>query len=258
MNRVAFELFGREVYWYGILFAGGFIAAVIHWSKLGKREGRPPELASDLALWLMIGGVVGARIAYIIANYPIYTADPMEILRVWNGGLVYYGGLIGGTALTIFMLKRRNENLLKTGDFIFTALPLGHAFGRLGCHFNGCCHGGATDFFWGVLYNKDPENPLFNHLVHPTQLLEVSFNIVLYVVLLKLYLKNKTPGRIMAIYLLTYPIFRFAVEYLRGDGRLTTGPFDAAQYMSMVLLTIGIILWVKCKPAGTANATKEA
>jgi phosphatidylglycerol:prolipoprotein diacylglycerol transferase len=246
MHREAFEIFGLTVYWYGILFAGGFFAAVVHWTLLGKRENRPPELASDLALWLMIGGVVGARVAYIIANWADYAADPMAIFRIWEGGLVYYGGLIGGTALTIFMLIRRGEKLAPMGDFIFTALPLGHAFGRTGCHLNGCCHGSSTDFFWGIVFNRDPNNELFGQIVHPTQLLEVGFNIILYIVLLKLYQRNKIPGRIMATYLLTYPIFRFLIEYLRGDGRLTTGPFDAAQYISMVLFTIGLVLWFKC------------
>jgi len=240
MQREAFELFGITVYWYGILFAGGFFAAVIHWTILGKREGRAPELASDLALWLMIGGVVGARAAYVIANINDYAQNPAAVFRIWEGGLVYYGGLIGGTLLTIFMLKRRGEDLLPIGDFIFTALPLGHAFGRLGCHLNGCCYGAPTDFFWAITFEGE--------LVHPTQLLEVTFNMILYVILLRLYLRNKVPGRIMATYLLSYPLFRFLVEYLRGDGRLTTGPFDAAQYVSMTLLAIGIFLWVKTKP----------
>jgi len=246
MQREAFTIFGWPVYWYGVFFATGFLAVVIFWTWLSRREGRSAETASDLALWLMLGGVLGARLAYVISDWEAFSQEPLSIFRLWEGGLIYYGGLFGCVASGILYAKVKKEPMLKLADFIITAVPLGHGFGRLGCHFNACCYGRPTEAFWAI------KLPSTGAMVHPTQLLESGFNFLLFVVLVKLYLKNKVPGRITAIYLLTYPVFRFLNEYLRGDHRMTAGLFDMAQSISIGLFVSGIVFWCLIRPAREA------
>ncbi|MFT5122772.1 MAG: phosphatidylglycerol:prolipoprotein diacylglycerol transferase [Candidatus Omnitrophota bacterium] len=248
MQREAFNIFGWQVYWYGVFFALGFLAAVIHWSFLSRREGRSAETASDLALWLMLGGVLGARLAYVVSAWDQFVQEPAAIFRLWEGGLIYYGGLFGCIAAGVLYARLKKEPMLKLADYIITAVPLGHAFGRIGCYFNACCYGRPTEAFWAVKLRVTGE------MVHPTQLLESGFNFLLYVVLLKLYLKNEVPGRIAAIYLMTYPVFRFLNEFLRGDNRMAAGQFDMAQSVSIGLFISGIACWFLTRPRKALDA----
>ena len=102
MHPVFIEIFGRPIYWYGVLTAVGFLAAVVHWTRLGRREGRPPGLGSELGIWVMVGGILGGRILYVLTNLSEY-ANPLEMLRIDKGGLVWYGGFIGGVLAIVLL-----------------------------------------------------------------------------------------------------------------------------------------------------------
>ena len=247
-SAIAFELFGRPIYWYGVLFAGGWLAAVFHWTLLVKNRPWPNTLPSDLSVWLMVGGVLGARIAYILANLSYFMDNPGELIRIDEGGLIYYGGLFGCILAVIIFAKRKDFALWSLGDFVITAAPLGHAFGRFGCHLNGCCYGKESDSFWAVTMQGLQR--------HPTQLLEVFSNLAIYIALIFLYPRLRDrPGRTVAAYLLLYPPVRFALEFLRGDDRLSTGLLTNAQIISIILFSSGIALWIKTRKPKEQPAT---
>lgn len=236
MDPVCFHIGERPVYWYGVMMAVAFLAGIAHWNWLGRRTGRDASLAGDLAFWLMGGGILGARVAYVLANYRYYLDAPQEIIRIDQGGLIYYGGFIGGTLAFMVFARRRRLPLLELGDFTVTALPLGHAFGRIGCFLNGCCGGIPA-----------PDRPLIacglDH--YPVQLYEALFNFALYAFLSWRLATTRTltRGRIVALYLIAYPLERFLIEFLRGDARLRFGALNAAQELSLILLAIGLGLW---------------
>lgn len=236
MDPVCFHIGARPIYWYGIMMALAFLAGIAHWNWLGRRTGRNVALAGDLAFWLMVGGILGARFAYVISNFDYYRAAPQEIIRIDQGGLIYYGGFLGGAAAFFCLAAWRRINPLDLADFTITALPLGHAFGRVGCFLNGCCGGRLAD----------PPSCLTGGLEHyPVQLYESAFNLGVYGLLTWFFLRrrNNRNGAVLALYLMTYPVGRFLLEYLRGDDRMRWGNLDVAQEVSLGLIVVGIALW---------------
>jgi phosphatidylglycerol:prolipoprotein diacylglycerol transferase len=233
MDPVCFHIGTRPVYWFGVLAAAGFGAALAHWTRLAKRAGKAPEYASDIVLWIMIGGILGARIAYVVANWQQYTRDWAGIFRVDQGGLIFYGGFIGGLLAIVLLARRRGENLVDLGDFVISGIPLGHALGRVGCFLNGCCHGECTQHWIGVVAGGR----------QPTQLYEALGNLGIYYFVAHLYERKRFPGQVVAVYMIAYPALRFAMEFLRGDERQMFGPLSVAQWMSLAILAAGIAGW---------------
>ncbi len=246
MDPVCFHIGSRPIYWYGILVALGFLAAVANWNMLGKKEGRPAGFGSELGFWIMLSGIVGARIAYILANFPVYAADPMEIVRLDKGGLIFYGGFIGAAVCLVFLARAHKEPVLKLADFTVTGLPIGHMLGRIGCFVNGCCYGSLTHVPWAVCMEDGTR--------HPTQLYEAAFNLLVYGILLWFFPRRKQNGRVLALYLLTYPVGRFLLEFFRGDERLHWLHLDVAQEISIALFVVGAVLWFVLRAkAGKSN-----
>lgn len=238
MNPICFNVGTRPVYWYGVMMALAFLAGIGHWQMLGRRTGRRDlSFASDLAFWLMVGGIVGARLAYVVANADYFLSAPMEIIRVDQGGLIFYGGFIGAVLAFLVFARSRREKVLDLADFAITALPLGHALGRVGCFLNGCCGGRGVEM----------PGLLSAHLNrYPVQLYEAAFNLLVYGILTAVYLRRRGSchGRVLALYLMLYPAGRFLLEFLRGDERLRWGQFSAAQYLSLALMALGLGLWI--------------
>ena len=240
MHPVCLYIGTRPIYWYGVMMAAAFLAGMTHLRSIGRRDGRDSAYCADLVFWVMLAGIIGARVAYVFGNLSYYAENPIEILRVDRGGLVYYGGFLGaGAALWLFARVKR-ERTLAVLDFMITAVPLGHAFGRVGCFLNGCCYGRPGTEPWCVVSEAVDKVPR-----HPVQLYEAAANLVLYAVLLIAYRRRKRDGQIVSLYLLTYPIGRFLFEYFRGDERvrLPWGGITLAQASSIALFLTGVAIW---------------
>jgi len=236
MDRIAFSIAGRPVYWYGIMIAAAFLAAIGHWTLIARREDRKPGFASDLAFWIMLSAIVGSRVAYVIANYrESFAGNFWSVFRIDEGGLVFYGGFLA-CILTVLLLAYRNrEPVWSLADFCVSALPLGHALGRVGCFLNSCCYGKVTQSLLGTTLTGERR--------HPTQLYEAGVNIVIYLALLAFYRRRKRDGTVLALYLLIYPPARFLIEFLRGDQRAEWFGLTVAQVVSIGLLLTGVALW---------------
>lgn len=235
MHPICLHIGRLPIYWYGVMTALAFLICLAHLIWLGKQEGRSAEFVSDLTIWIMLGGIGGARLAYVLAEWPRFAVQPQLILRLDQGGLIYYGGFIGAALLVAIMARRKREPLWPLADFVVTALPLGHAMGRIGCFLNGCCYGLPAVWPWSVR--------MHGLLRHPVQLYEASGNLVLYALLLYLYRHRTRPGRIFALYLILYPLLRFSLEFLRGDERLSWRGLTLAQLISLGLMLCGLGLW---------------
>lgn len=254
MNPDFINLFGHPIKWYGVLTAAGFLAAVAHWNHLARREGLDPQMGSEMGVWCIVSGILGARLAYVLAHPQDYLAHPLEILRIWHGGQIFYGGLIAGILAFCVLARRRRWPLAWFADFSITAVPLGHAIGRVGCFMNGCCHGHASDVPWAI--------PLGGARVHPTPLYEALANLVVYAILRRFYPRRSRDGTVLALYLLLYPAARFGLEFTRGDERQHWGALTVAQGVSLAMLAAGAALWfllparkikapLHAEPAGT-------
>lgn len=237
MHPEFITIFGRTIYWYGVMTAAGFLAAVAHWSWLARRVGRDPGIGSELGLWVMISGILGGRVAYVLLFPQEFQGQWLEVLRIDKGGLVWYGGFFGAVLGIILRARMHGESILTLGDFVITGVPLGHALGRIGCFLNGCCYGGSCDLPWAVDFSHGP--------VHPTQLYAVGYNLVIYGGLLVGYRRLiRRPGATLALYLTLYPVCRFLVQFLRADYPDTWLGLDHAQQISLGLLAVAAVLWI--------------
>ncbi|MCA1809614.1 MAG: prolipoprotein diacylglyceryl transferase [Kiritimatiellia bacterium] len=237
MHPICFYIGNRPVYWYGIMMAIAFVAAIGHWNWLARRENRPANLGSDIALWLMLAGIIGARINYVLANLSDFAQAPLTVLRIDQGGLIYYGGFVGAALAALWYARRHQENPWWLADFIITALPLGHFFGRIGCFLNGCCYGRAGSGFGSYRLERVERIPV--------QLYESAWNLLIYLILCFVFLRRKKNGLVFSLYLILYPTGRFVLEFWRGDPRQTVWHLTVAQIFSLFLLVIGTILLLR-------------
>ena len=247
MHKIAFELGGLTLYWYGVLVAAGFLAGLWTASRRGLRERIPPEAIIDLSPWLIGGAIIGARTLYVISYWREYfVAKPIwEVLMVRHGGLVFYGGLIGAALTTIAYARVKRLSLWKIADVLAPSIALGHAFGRVGCLMNGCCYGRPTNLPWGICF--PPTHETGGVPVHPTEIYEAVLNLALYAALAWAYRRKKFDGQIFATYLVSYALLRAFVEMFRGDYAVyyVNGWFTPGQLVSFGLLAAGLGLFWK-------------
>lgn len=236
MDPVCFYIGSKAVYWYGIMVALGFLAGVVHLTIAGIREGRPAGFGSDLAFWLMLSGILGARVAYVVVNLDYFLQDPWAIIRIDQGGLIFYGGFAGAFIAGIVFARLKHMGIPALADYVIPALPLGHAFGRIGCLLNGCCYGKISNVPWSIFQQGAHR--------HPVQLYEAVLNLAIYFFLLFLYRHRRRSGEVLAAYCMAYATGRFFLELLRGDERSAWFGISIGQIVSLGLFAAGLIVWI--------------
>jgi phosphatidylglycerol:prolipoprotein diacylglycerol transferase len=274
VQSIAFK-FGSHltVHWYGILVACGFLAGLWTSSIRAKRTGVSPERVFDFGPWLILGGIVGGRVLYVISYWKEYFAsDPFpEIFMIQNGGLVFYGGLMGAILVGIIYLRLKKMPMWKMADIMAPGISLGYFFGRFGCLMNGCCFGRECHLPWAITYPEGHEThprspvpgiPTSAIPVHPTQIYDSLLNLGFYFLLNHFFYRRKFDGQILALYLMGYAVLRAFVEYFRGDYPVhyLGGIATPAQLISVVILAAGITLYLvlKNRPPYVEPATVPA
>ena len=236
MHPVLFSIGNVKVFSYGAMVAlGALIAATLIYRHALARQ-LDAEKIVDMIFWIVVWGLIGGRILYVLINPDIYFKDPLEIIKINKGGLVFHGGLISGAIAAVIFITRNKLAFLETMDIIALYLPLGHAIGRIGCFLNGCCFGKPTDLPWGVVF------PGHSIAVHPTQLYSTFLLIVIFLLLILCEKKKKFPGQILFFYLILYGAMRFSIEFLR-DNPAVLGCMSVFQCISIALVLIGLILY---------------
>lgn len=246
VDRVALSFGSLKITWYGICVVTGMVIGLWTAGRRGWRDRIAPEAIVDLGLWLILGGIVGARAWYVIAYWEEeFARRPLwEMLATFHGGLVFHGGLLGASLATVFYARKRKLPLWKLADTLAPSIALGHVFGRIGCFVNGCCYGSACALPWAVHYADLPADAPGTGL-HPSQLYEACLNLVLYLALARQYRNKRFDGEVFSFYLGGYGVVRFAVEFFRGDYtvRYLGGWATPGQLASLVVLAAGVALW---------------
>ena len=243
MRPVLFELGPLTLYSYGLAVAAGFLLAAFLAARRARAVGINPALIQRIALLGLLAGLLGARAAYVFLHWEIYRADPMEILRLDHGGLVFYGGLAGGLLAGAAAASAAKLPLLATLDLFMPPLVLAHAIGRVGCFLNGCCYGAPTALPWGVVF---PPELIYRH---PTQLYEAAALVLIFLYLQRMERCSPPPGTILLTYGLLYGAWRFLAEFLRGDSPLVLAGLTAFQLASLPLaLFCGCLLLLRRRP----------
>lgn len=254
MKPIVFQWGNLSLHSFGVMVALGFLAGLWVAARNARRAGLSGDVVYDLAPWLVIGGLVGARALYVVSYWDRdFAGRPLtEIVAVWKGGLVFYGGLIVAVLAGFWRLRQLKLPLWTVTDCLTPGIVLGHAFGRLGCLLNGCCFGRPTTAPWAIRFPSD--HVTGGGAVHPVQLYEAGLNLLFFVLLMALFARRKFSGQVFAVYLIGYAVLRSTVEIFRGDyespgsgsGRLTPG-----QWMSLLILGAGIALFLtlRSRPA---------
>ncbi|MDP7420694.1 MAG: prolipoprotein diacylglyceryl transferase [bacterium] len=239
MHPVICKIGPITVYSYGLFFALCFATGTIVAAWRAKRSGYDPGDIIDLAIAAFISGIIGGRLFHLFEAPRFYLDHPLSALNVYQGGLVFYGALIGLMVCVIVFCRIRKLPTLTIMDFVAPGIMLGHVWGRIGCFMAGCCHGIPTDSWFGVAFKAAVDDiPR-----HPTQLYESAGNFVLFFVLLAVEKRWKYfPGFTFACYLLMYGFSRFMLEFIRGDerGEYLFGVLSMSQVISMVGITLAV------------------
>jgi phosphatidylglycerol:prolipoprotein diacylglycerol transferase len=240
------------IYSYGFMVMLGFAMAILVSSLRAEQAGIDINVILDLGLWTMLAGIAGARIFYMI-QYPIPGQGVLKFFEVWKGGLVFYGGLIGGTVAGIAFVRMKGIKIMRIADVIAPAIPLGISFARFGCFLNGCCFGGrcSPDYPFALEVKVlNPSSPgVFDvAYLHPAQLyssLDAFVIFVLVVLYGRLTFKKRINGEVFWVSLILYSIGRFSMEILRNDTPDVFGTnMTIAQVISLCIIAVAVPAFV--------------
>jgi phosphatidylglycerol:prolipoprotein diacylglycerol transferase len=257
VHRVAFYIGSFPVHWFGVFVALGFLAGFWTAARRARREGISPESIYDAGLWLILGAIVGARSLYVFSNWQEKFANApwSEMFMIQNGGLVFYGGLIGATLSGWLYFRKHKLPVWKFADTLAPSVALGSFFGRFGCLMNGCCFGSHSHAPWAISYPFDHETG--GDHVHPVQIYDSLLNIAFFAVLVWLHRRKKFDGQIFALYLMGYAVLRTVVESFRGDYavRYLGDTATPAQILGIGIFLTGAFLYARLpRPATAAKA----
>ncbi len=251
------ELLGKTITPYMLLALTGVLVILFYSQHVGKRRGLDEIHILYMLLFSFVGVFVGGHLLYGITNLPLLVEtfrnlqDLDSLLAVIErfvlifGGSVYYGGLIGAVCVCLLYLKRNSLPLGPYSDVAAPSIPLFHVFGRLGCFLSGCCYG--IEWEYGPTYHYSLAASANGVPRFPVQLVEALLNLALALIMYRFLKKGRFKNRLLALYFSVYPVYRFLLEYLRGDTyRGFLGPFSTSQIISLALLLAAGIYWITC------------
>jgi len=267
MLPIVYDLGPVAIHSYGLMMAVGFIVALFFIQRDAEKAGLDPKVLGDLTFWSLLVGLAGARVLHVFMFPEGYSwSSPLGWIAVWKGGLVFQGALPPVLVFIYVYLRKHKTDPWKSLDVIMPYVALGHGIGRVGCFFNGCCYGNRTDLPWGIPFRRVPwdtsvtatGSPAFldhfrrygelsatdhwSYPVHPTQL--YSLIALVGLCLLMLYLRKKWhpfDGFLLPFYFAVYGVYRFFVEFLRGDHNPTSfGSLSDQQLFSILLFALGL------------------
>lgn len=240
------------IHTYGFLIAIGFLIALSVIKRLAIQSKLNVDRILDLAFWCLLVGFIGCRALFVLTRLSDFMNDPIAIFKVWEGGLVFFGGPLAGIPFVVWYLRKYKMPLWKTMDVLAPGLVIAHVFGRFGCFSAGCCYGKPTEGPFGVRFYSDlVDRHLHGVPLHPTQLYEAFALFLLFLGLLVIHKRKIFDGQVILTYLMAYPIIRSIVEIFRGDhirGFVIPDLLSTSQFISIfVFLAAAIALGYRLK-----------
>ncbi|QEH36458.1 Prolipoprotein diacylglyceryl transferase [Aquisphaera giovannonii] len=261
MHPILFEMpaFGLKVHAYGVMILLACTGALSISAWRAGREGLRVNSVYELAAWLFTGGFIGARLLFI-AQHPELVHSAADIVRSWQGGNVFYGCIMGGLVGTLIYWKRHPFPFLPMADAVAPGLAVGVMFGRIGCFLAGCCHGAVCGASWGIRFPAG-SHAWMAHLdqgdlapaaawslpVHPTQLYGALAGLLILAYLTWFFPRRRRDGEVMFWMMVLYAVTRWPIESLRGDDDALIAGMTISQIISIGLLALAGMLWVRLR-----------
>ncbi len=244
---------------YGVMAVIGYLVGMYFINKEANRNKIEPILIQSLTMWIIVGMLIGARIWYVWENWYQFSSDPISIFKLWEGGMVFYGGFIGGFIGGIVFIKLAKLPLLKVMDITAPGIAIAISIGRIGCFLNGCCYGRITDSFIGVKFPARWYPPAFvDHLqrglissgaeqclpVIPTQLISTLNLFLIFLILWNIRTKKIFNGFIFALFIGLYGFHRFIVDFFRhySENALILKYLSLSQVLSIIMMLISAVV----------------
>lgn len=237
---------------YGFLVATGVLIGLWISVRNSQKQGLDPEDAWNLGILVVLCGIVGAKVLYIVNDWSYYSDHPRDIFSfgTLQAGGVFSGGLIGALLAAVWYVRKHHMPALRTCDAFAPGLALGHAIGRVGCFAAGCCYGKPTTHFWGVTFS----NPLaqawvgtpLHEALEPTQLFESAVELANFFLLAWMLKRKRFDGQVFGAYLILYGVARYFLEFLRNDpgrGSVFGGLMTGTQLIAIGLVISGGVMW---------------
>ncbi len=272
MRKILFEIplpfFQRNIpiYSYGFMLMVAFLVAISIARWRARKEGIDPNKITDLGIYLVCAGILGARLFFIIQFFDDYKNNLFSIFKIYEGGLVYYGGLFTGIITLFLYVKKHHLPFLKIIDVVIPSAALGLGFGRIGCFLNGCCFGKiAPHLPWAMQFPRTLDktgmvdgSPAFLHQyelglvhlsdmhtlpIHPTQLYSFLSDVALFFILSAFFRFRNRNGEVLLLFGIIYSVIRFCMELLRGDNPLLFNFFTVAQIISIGMFIVSTSLF---------------
>ncbi|MCL4475712.1 MAG: prolipoprotein diacylglyceryl transferase [Nitrospirae bacterium] len=255
MHPVLIRIGPLSIHTYGVLVAAGFLLGLALAVRQGKKEGIPPERIIDIGFYALLAAIVGSRLLFVLINAGHYLKHPLDIIKIWEGGLVFYGGLLLAAPVALWYIRKHSLDRGSLMDIFAPSMAIGHAVGRLGCFSAGCCYGKPASVPWAVTF-LDPESLARVGIpLHPTQVYESLGEFLNFLILITLRRHQSFKGQLFWTYIFLYSVLRFTVEFFRGDvarGYIVAG-ISVSQGISMIIGLAAIVVIVKLMRRKTAH-----
>ncbi len=244
MYPILLSVGGFHLRAYGTLIAIALLTGTWLAGREAARKGIPPERVQDFVVWATLFGLLGGRLYYLAFAAPeIFLRDPLGVLAIWRGGLAIHGALIAGAVTAIWYVRRHHLSFWLLADTLAPSVILGQSIGRLACFLNGDAYGIPTTLPWAVIFTNPEAMAPLNVPLHPTQLYEMSLNLILFGLLWWWRTRTRFDGQLFLLYAGGYGIIRFIVEEFRGDQLQYAGGISAAQTLSILVVITAVTLF---------------
>ncbi len=260
INPVALQIGGLEIRWYSLAIVLGIIVAILLAAREAKRKGLSSSDIYGLAPWVIVAGMVGARLFHVVDRWDLYSGNPALIFQIQQGGLAVWGALVGGGLATVIYARIKHIRLGRLLDVLVPALLAAQIIGRFGCIVNGDAYGGVTTLPWGFIYtHPDAEIPasLLGVPTHPYPVYEMLWNSVALVLVYRFRKFFRHDGLLFLGYLAHYSLVRFSLSFFRQE-KAVLGGLQQAQVLAIVGLAVAaalfIFLVVRARHQGAAKS----
>jgi phosphatidylglycerol---prolipoprotein diacylglyceryl transferase len=234
------------IHTYGFFVALGLLAGIFLATREARRLGLDGDKIMDMCFYIVVAAIIGSRLLYVIQNLETFTSAPLEMFKIWKGGLVFYGGFIGALVVVLVYLRIHRLPLGKIADIAAVSVPLGHFFGRLGCLSAGCCYGVICECPWAVTFSHPEALAPLQVPLHPTQLYEAVANLAIFLILFSFRHRKRYHGQLFLIYVMLYGSIRSVIEIVRGDFRGSDlfGFFSISQAAGISLALAALVMLI--------------